>query len=429
MNEQMFDVIVVGAGYAGLAASYHLKKYGVDHLIFERGRIGESWRSQRWDSFRTNSTNRLNILPGQVWTDENAADAFATITDLVSSFEEYSSSHQLPVLQNANVISVDKHGDFFHVVVSSNDVRTNYRSKQILVASGAANKIKLPELSKNVSPDIMQFHTSQYRNAAALPKGAVLVVGSAQSGCQIAEDLLDAGRQVYLSTSKVGRFPRWYRGKDIFYWLVDTKFYDIKADDVDGPNLFDARPPQISGTGTGKNSLSLQSLARKGAIILGRLENMDGYNLSFQPNATDHVKYADDYSQSIKDMIDDFIVANDLSASPAHYDEADIADFEAKCATTITSLNLSENNITSIIWSTGFDADFSYIKLPIFDTNGKLIHKDGIPELPGLYFIGYPWLRSRKSTILFGIIDDAESIVAKMLADLKQSHQPSSLGK
>jgi putative flavoprotein involved in K+ transport len=429
MNEQMFDVIIVGAGYAGLAASYHLKKYGVDHLVFERGRIGESWRSQRWDSFRTNSTNELNVLPGQEWPDENTADAFATITDLVASFEQYSSSHQLPVLQNANVISVEKHGDFFHVVVSSNDVRTNYRSKQILVASGAANKIKLPELTKNISPDIMQLHTSQYRNAAALPKGAVLVVGSAQSGCQIAEDLLDAGKRVYLSTSKVGRFPRWYRGKDIFYWLIDTRFYDIKADDVDDANLFDARPPQISGTGTGKNSLSLQSLARKGGIILGRLENIDGYNLSFQPNATDHVKYADDYSQKIKDMIDDFIVANHLSASPAHYDEADIADVEARCATTITSLNLRENNITSIIWSTGFDADFSYVKLPIFDTNGKLIHKNGIPDLPGLYFIGYPWLRSRKSTILFGIIDDAEFIVSKMLADIKESHQLSSLGK
>jgi len=275
----------------------------------------------------------------------------------------------------------------------------------------------------------MQFHTSQYRNAAALPKGAVLVVGSAQSGCQITEDLLDAGKQVYLSTSKVGRFPRWYRGKDIFYWLVDTKFYDIKADEVDDPNLFDARPPQISGTGTGKNSLSLQSLARKGGIILGRLENIDQYNLSFQPNATDHVKYADSYSQKIKDMIDDFIVANQLSAPLAHYDQADVADIEAKCATTITSLDLRENNVTSIIWSIGFDADFSYLKLPVFDANGKLIHKDGIPHYPGIYFIGYPWLRSRKSTILFGIIDDAEFIVAKMLADLKQSHQPTSLGK
>ena len=224
---------------------------------------------------------------------------------------------------------------------------------------------------------------------------------------------------MYLFTSKVGRFPRWYRGKDIFYWLVDTKFYDIKADDVDDPKLFEARPPQISGTGTGKNSLSLQSLARKGATILGRLENSDGYRLSFSLNAADHVTYADNYSQKIKEMIDEFIIANHLSAPPPHHDEADVADTEARCASIITSLNLEETNITSIIWSTGFDTDLSYINLPVFTTNGKLIHRDGIPDFPGLYFLGYPWLRSRKSSILFGIIDDAQFIVDRMRRDLE----------
>src|SRR5215470_16536086 len=160
MNEQELDVIIVGAGYSGLAASYHLKKYGTRHVIFERGRIGESWRSQRWDSFRTNSTNKLNVLPGQEWTDDSTADAFATVANLVSSFEEFSSSHQLPVLQQSNVVSVEKRGDFFHVSVSLNDVVTNYRTRQILIASGAATKIKIPELSKNVSSDVMQVHTS-----------------------------------------------------------------------------------------------------------------------------------------------------------------------------------------------------------------------------------------------------------------------------
>jgi putative flavoprotein involved in K+ transport len=419
MNEKVLDVIIVGAGYSGIAASYHLKNYGIKHVVFERGRIGESWRSQRWDSFRTNSTNKLNVLPGQDWTNEGTADSFASITELVGSFEEYCASNQLPVLQNSNVISVEKHENFFHVVLSKDDVQTNYRSRQILIASGAANKIKIPELSKSVSSEIMQLHTSQYRNAAALPKGGVLVVGGAQSGCQIAEDLLDGGKQVYLSTSKVGRFPRWYRGKDIFYWLVDTNFYDIKADQVNDPKLFEARPPQVSGTGTGKKSLSLQSLATKGAIILGRLENADGYNFSFHPNAAENIKYADRYSQKIKDMIDEFIVSNHLLAPPPHYDQADIADTEASCASAMTSLDIRDNNITCIIWSTGFDADFSYIKLPIFDTNGKLIHKDGIPDFPGLYFLGYPWLRSRKSSILFGIIEDAQFIVDRMRKDLE----------
>jgi putative flavoprotein involved in K+ transport len=419
MSEQVLDVIIVGAGYSGLAASYHLKKYGINHVVFERGRIGESWRSQRWDSFRTNSTNKLNVLPGQEWIDGSTADAFATVSELVSSFERYSSLYQLPVLQDSNIISVGKQGDLFQVVASSRDVNTTYRSRQVLIASGAATKVKVPELSKNVSPDIIQFHTSQYRNAAALPNGAVLVVGSAQSGCQIAEDLLDAGKKVYLSTSRVGRFPRWYRGRDLFYWLVDTKFYDIKTGDVDDSNLFDARAPQISGTGTGKHSLSLQSLAKKGAMILGRLKNIDGFALSFQQNAADHVTYADKYSQKIKDMIDDFIVGNNLPAPAPHYDEADIADIEASCASKITFLNLKETNIGSIIWSTGFDADLNYIHLPVFGADGKLKHKEGIADFPGLYFLGYPWLRSRKSTILFGIIEDAQFIADRMRRDLE----------
>src|SRR5215475_13690995 len=133
MNDGVLDVIVVGAGYSGLAASYYLKRYGVDHLVFERGRIGESWRSQRWDSFRTNSTNKLNLLPGQYWNDDTTADAFASVTELVSSFEEYSLLHQLPVLENSNVISVEKQVEVFNVAVSSGDTRTNYSSRQVLI--------------------------------------------------------------------------------------------------------------------------------------------------------------------------------------------------------------------------------------------------------------------------------------------------------
>lgn len=214
-------MIVVGAG---LAASYHLTKYGIAQIVFERGRIGESWRSQRWDSFKTNSTNKLNVLPEQTWQDETAADEFATAAQLVSSFEQYAITHRLPVAENSNVISVEISGNLFDVAVSSNNTVINYRSRQVLIASGAANKMRLPGFSQQIADDIMQIHTSQYRNAAQLPEGAVLLVGSAQSGCQIAEDLLSSGRKVYLSTSMVGRFPRWYRGKDIFYWLMDTKF-------------------------------------------------------------------------------------------------------------------------------------------------------------------------------------------------------------
>jgi putative flavoprotein involved in K+ transport len=423
MTEALFDVIVVGAGYSGLAASYHLKDHGLNHIIFERGKIGESWRSKRWDNFRFNSTNKLNILPGDDPEPEDS-DSFPSVPVFVSALDYYVRSHQLPVLENSKVIAIEKPGDVFVVSVLSNNEVKKYFCKQVLIASGVANEIKIPPIAKNISKDIKQLHTSEYKNANQLPNGAVMVVGSAQSGCQITEDLLDARRKVYLSTSMVGRFPRWYRGRDIFYWLREAKFYDIKAEEIKDPKILEQRPPQVSGTGSGRESMSLQSLSKNGAVILGKMDKVDNTTVFFQEDAVQHVRFADEFSQKIKKLIDDHITENNILAPPAHYDEADIPDIEASCASKITSLDLKENNINSIIWSTGFDHDYSYIKLPLFDEKGKLIHKDGIPGFPGLYFIGYPWLRSRKSSILFGIIEDVKFVVDELYNYSRKNLKP-----
>ena len=409
MKDAIFDVIIVGAGYSGLCAGYHLKKYGLDHIIFDRGKIGESWRSQRWDNFHFNSTNKLNILPGEKEADD--PDLFGKAPDFVSCLEQYVAKHQLPVAENSKVTSVEKTGEFFEVTVVSANTKQKYYSKQVLIASGAANEKKVPSIATRISKDIWQLHTSEYKNSNQIPSGAVLVVGGAQSGIQITEDLLDAGRKVYLSTSKVGRIPRWYRGKDIFYWVMETKFYDVKAEDLQDPELQNSKPPHVSGTGTGKHTLSLQSLAKQGAVILGKLDGADERNVFFQPNAAEHVKFADEFSQEIKKMIDSHIDKNNLSAPAPHYDEADIPDLDASCASPLTTLNLKDHNINTIIWATGFNTDYTYIKLPVFNKDGKLKHKDGIPEFPGFHFLGYPWLRSRKSLILFGIIVDVEFVV------------------
>lgn len=426
MTQILFDVIVVGAGYSGLAAGYHLKEHSLSHIIFERGKIGESWRSQRWDSFRFNSTNKLNVLPGE---DPQSADpdSFSSAQVFVTALEQYVRSHQLPVVENSKVISIEKPGNVFIVSVSCNNEIKKYFCKQVLIASGVANEIKIPLLAKNISKDIKQLHTSEYKNAGQLPGGAVLVVGSAQSGCQITEDLLNAGRKVYLSTSMVGRIPRWYRGKDIFYWIREAKFYNIKAEEINDPRMLELRPPQVTGTGTGRDSMSLQSLSKKGAIILGKMNDANECTVCFQQDAAQHVKFADEFSQKIKKMIDDHITENNLSAPPAQYDEADIPDVEASCASNITSIDLKENNISTIIWATGFDHDYNYIKLPVFDDKGKLIHKDGIPGFPGFYFLGYPWLRTRKSPILFGIIEDVQFVVDKLYNYSKENFKSATI--
>lgn len=418
MKDKVLDVIVVGAGFAGLSASYYLKQYGLDHLVFERGRVGESWRSHRWDSFKLNSTNKLNLLPG-IDCEEDYADAFASAPEFVLSLEQYVAAHQLPVSENSKVISIQKPGEFFNVTVLSNNTVETCICKRVLIASGFASEIKIPLFADNISKNIKQLHTSEYRNADQLPEGAILVVGGAQSGIQIAEDLVDAGKKVYLATSMVARIPRWYRGRDIFYWLKDMKFFDVKAEELEDPKMLDMKPPQISGTGTGKDTVSLQALAKKGVTILGKMENADEEKTFFQLNAAMHVKFADGFSKKVKEMIDEFIVKNNLSAPTPHKDEADMPDIDAACASSISILNLKENNINTIIWSTGFSADLSYIKLDAFDNAGKLKHRDGIPIFPGLYFIGYPWLRSRKSIIIFGIRDDAEFVVDRIHDHLK----------
>ena len=384
----------------------------MDHIIFERGKIGESWRSQRWDTFRFNSTNKLNLLPGEIECDN--PDEFGTAPDFVHALERYVSTNELPVKERTKVISVEKPGVNFHVKVLSNGNIEDYFSKQILIASGASNENIIPSVAKDVPRDIKQFHTSEYKNEKQLPGGAVLVVGGAQSGIQITEDLLNANRKVFFSTSKVGRIPRWYRGQDIFYWVLDAKLYDIKAEHIKDPKLLDLKPPHVSGTGDGKTALSLQSIAKRGAIILGKLHKIDGVSALFESNAAEHIRFADEFSQNLKKVIDEYIEKNKLAAPAPHYDEADLPDQNASCASPINSLNLKEENINAIIWATGFDHDLSYIRLPVVDEKKKLIHNEGMAHIPGLYFLGYQWMRSRKSPILFGIIVDAEYIVDRI---------------
>jgi putative flavoprotein involved in K+ transport len=248
-----------------------------------------------------------------------------------------------------------------------------------------------------------------------IPDGAVLVVGSAQSGMQIAEDLINRGRKVFISTSQVSRVPRRYRGKDIVDWLVLTGFYDIQTIDITDPRLLAMKQPQVSTVGLRGHTLSLQALARNGAVILGKTEAADAGTFFLQPDAAAHIKFADESSKKIKEMINEYIQKSNLYAPPPEEDPDDDPDETASCASSVTSINLKENNITSVIWTTGFVGDFSYLKLPVFDDSGILKHHNGISDIEGLYFLGFPWLRKRKSGIIMGIREDAELTAEKLL--------------
>jgi putative flavoprotein involved in K+ transport len=224
-----------------------------------------------------------------------------------------------------------------------------------------------------------------------------------------------AGRQVFLSTSKVGRAPRRYRGRDIVEWLLLTGYFDVKASDLPYQQIRLERQPQISGTGTRGHTLSLQSLAKKGAVILGKIENAGIDNIYLQPNAAENVRFADAVSAKIKNLVNEYIMSSGIIAETTDEDISDLPDEAAACSSPLSSVNLKENNIKSIIWATGFTGDFSYLKLPVFNNSGMLLHSEGISEIEGLYFLGLPWLRKRKSAIICGIRQDAEFIAGKLM--------------
>jgi putative flavoprotein involved in K+ transport len=418
------DTVIVGAGQAGLGLSYFLQRDGRQHIVFERGQIGESWLSQRWDSFRLNTPNFMNVLPGLPY-DGPLPDGFGRRDELVDYFQRYVEHFQLPVRTGVTVVSVEQAEDKEHFLVKTRtggQAEGSVLSRSIVIAAGVQHTPKYPPASTRIPQDITQLHTANYRSVAALPPGAVVIVGSGQSGCQIAEDLLSAGRTVYLCTSKVGRAPRRYRGRDILEWWIDMKFIDVTLASLEDKSISRAAQPQISGLGRYGHTVSLQQLARQGVVILGRLLDVETDMLVLGDEAAAHVRFADEFSQRLKDGVDAYLAKAGITPPPLEADPADADDPQAECVSPLRQLNLREAGVSTVIWATGFTGDFSWIHLPVLDTDGKPIHQWGISPVHGLYFIGFPWLNSRKSGIIYGVEEDAHYIAGAIAKQLTPNH-------
>jgi putative flavoprotein involved in K+ transport len=414
------DTVIVGAGQAGLGTSYFLQRDGRNHVVFERGRIGESWLSQRWDSFKLNTVNFMNSLPGLPY-DGPEPDGFWRRDELVSYFQSYVDRFRLPVRTGVKVISVDRAADQEHFIVRTETDRHKEEtvlSRSIVIASGSQRVPKFAPVRFRMPPDIPQLHTADYCNPTILPPGAVVIVGSGQSGCQIAEELLSAGRSVYLCTSKVPRAPRRYRGRELLEWWVDMQFLDTPYDSLEDKSISRIPNPHISGLGRHGHTISLQQLARQGAVILGRVLDVEGSSLSLGDEAAEHVRYADAFSQKMKADIDAHLVRAGIALPPLEDDPADAPDPQAACVSPLRKLDLRRVKVSTVIWATGFTGDFSWIHLPVHDAAGTPLHQRGISPVRGLYFIGFPWLVSRKSGIIYGIEDDARSIAAAIAGQL-----------
>jgi putative flavoprotein involved in K+ transport len=408
------DVVIVGAGQAGLGVSYFLQQNGRRHIVFERGQVGETWRSQRWDSFRLNTLNFMNVLPGLAY-DGLEPDGFWTRDEYVHYLQSYHDHWRLPVQTDTTVVSVEQpNGEegFVVKIKADGQAEESVTSRSIVIASGILQAPKVPAVRDRLPPSITQLHTADYRNAAALPPGAVLVVGSGQSGVQIAENLLSAGRTVYLCTSRVGRVPRRYRGRDILEWWIDMGFLDATYAGLEDKSISRARQPQASGIGRHGHTVSLQRLARQGVVILGRLLDVDGGAVLLGDDAAANVRFADEVSQRQKDGIDAYLTKAGLALPSLEDDPADAPDTEAACASPLRQLDLRRARISTVVWTTGFTADFRWIHLPVLDSKAKPLHQQGVAPVCGVYFAGFPWLRTRKSGIIYGIEEDAHYIAA-----------------
>jgi putative flavoprotein involved in K+ transport len=410
------DVVVIGGGQAGLSIGYYLRAAGRKFVIFERGRVGETWRSQRWDSFAVNTPNWANGLPGDPYEGDEP-DGFFHRDELIDYFERYAGKFVLPVDEGVTVTGVDANGDGFRVTYedAAGSVDT-VTAANIVVASGMMQAPKIPRIRERFPESLLQLHASDYRSPENLPPGAVVVIGAGQSGCQISVDLIHAGRDVYLCTSKVGRLRRRYRQRDVVEWGEDMGFWDVAVEELPNPAMEFAAQPQVSGVGRFGSTLSLQSMARDGVHLMGRLSDVEDGVLQTDDSLAEHIAFADERSAESTRMIEDWISSNGISAEPIEDDPNDVPAGPEVAESGITKLDLMEAGVGSVIWCTGFTADFDWIHARIADETGRLIHKRGISPVPGIYFLGFPWLHSRKSGIIHGIDEDARFIAETIAA-------------
>ena len=413
MND--FDVVVVGGGQAGLGVGYYLQAASRKFVIFERGRVGETWRSQRWDSFAVNTPNWANALPGDPYEGDER-DGFYHRDELIEYFELYADKLALPVVEGVTVTAVEVNRDGFLVTCEDSAGEVDaVTAANVVVASGIMQAPKIPAIRERFPEWLIQIHASDYRSPENLPPGAVVVIGGGQSGCQISMDLIRGGREVYLCTSKVGRLRRRYRQRDAVEWGEDMGFWDLPVEELSDPAIQFAAQPQVSGVGRFGSTLSLQSMARDGVHLMGRLSEVEDGVLKTDHSLAEHIDFADQRSAEFTRMIEDWISSNGMSAGPIEDDPNDEPAGPEVAESGITELDLRDAGVGSVIWCTGFTADFDWINAQVTDENGRPRHKRGISPVPGIYFLGFPWLHSRKSGILHGIDEDAR-FIAKAIA-------------
>ena len=407
------ETVIVGAGQAGLSMSALLSQAGREHVVLEqRHRLGGGWLD-RWDAFRLVSPNWTASFPGFPYDDADS-DGFMPRDAIADRIARYARATQAPVVTDTKVTRLepaDAPPGRFDVVTPGRTIRAD----RVIVATGGFQVPKIPPVAAQLSSRVLSMHAHAYRNAAALPPGGVLVVGSGQTGVQLAEELEEAGRRVVLATGRCGRAPRRYRGRDIFTWLWSVRSlgeqYGLAfpmVHELRDPRARYACNPHLSGHGGG-HTTNLRRFAAERMTLAGRLVGVDGEWARFAGDLRENLRFADRwFDERWRPLFDRYITS---AAIDAPEEEPEQVEFEPP---ELTSLDLRTEGISTVLWTTGYQLDYRWIRLPVLDGEGIPAQVDGVSTVEGLSFIGLPWLRDQGSATLFGIQRDAVRLAERL---------------
>ena len=401
-------VIVIGAGQAGLAMSWWLAERGIDHVVLERGEVANSWRTERWDSLRLLTPNWQSRLPGHR-SSSNDPDGFRSMAETVDFIDGYAKSISAPVRTHTTVQALRRTDNGYEVATDHG----NLQCEAVVIASGACNIASVPKVAESMPPEIATLTTLQYRNPDQVADGGVLVVGASASGTQIADELQRAGRQVMLAVGEHVRLPRKYRGKDILWWMDQTGVLDESYKDID--DIVRARnvpSMQLAGY-PDQRMIDLNSLTDIGVKLIGRLAGVNDGKGQFSGSLRNVCALADLKMNRLLNTIDEWAEQNPV---PAEIDAPHRFETTRVEASPPLLVNFARAGINTIVWATGYRPDYSWLDIPVLDHKGQVRHDGGVvTESPGLYLMGMPFLRRRKSTLIDGVGDDARELSAHLV--------------
>jgi putative flavoprotein involved in K+ transport len=411
-NVEQVETVIIGGGHAGLTMSYFLSQLGRDHLILERGRVAERWNSERWDSFCFQFPNWTIELPGYKYQCDDP-DAFAPGREVVRFVQDYATFIKAPIRCGVEVASLEQTSDAGRYLLATNN--GTIEAANVIIATGPYQRPAIPAMSTDVPNEIFQVHSSAYRNPNQLPPGAVLVVGSGASGCQIADDLRQSGRQVYLSVGRHNRVPRRYRGKDFAYWGAALKRTEQVVDTVP-VHLRKGAEVLLTGANGGYD-VDLRSMAARGIVLLSHSQGIEDGVLILADDLEQQLAKGEESFESFKKAVDEYVMKNGLEA-PEDRESKKNSNIANEISAPVSHLNLNDAGVSAIVWASGFGYDFDWVKLSVFDDGGEPMHRRGVTHLPGIYFLGLRWLYKRRSSFLLraGPAEDAAYLAEQIAA-------------